>query len=247
MVARGCGASRTVGAIYAECPLSARGLSLEYCLVDPPIPVDCKELGITQVGVKLVERNGVWHIMDWVGSAHYNNVADYVEEVRRFGLSRRLATNLDFKKLTSQSRILLLHSRAYIYNYDEYKNCEPDVEELEGLVPYPVCPRNLPQHKRPEMSTMCARLWYQDVTGGDINASPDDTEGRLRRVIRKMPSFQYFALTAPEGVKPNYKVAIFASFPIANLAVVKDEENGLHNRSLAFAKEARIPVKLVDE
>lgn len=246
-VVRGCG-TRVLGGIYVECPLSPYGLPMEDFLVDPPVPVDAKELGITQVGVKLVERKGVWHIMDWVGSTHYPNVADFVEEVRRFGLSRRLSTTLDFKKLTPQSRILLLHSHAYIYNYDEYKDVEPDLEELQGLVPYPSCPKKLPEHSRPNMDTMCARLWYQDVTGGEsIKAASDDTEARKRCVTRKMPSFEYHALAAPEDVKPDYRVAIFASFPITNLAVVKDEEGGLHHRSMMLAKEARLPVELVDE
>lgn len=249
MVARGCGASRTLGAVYAECPLSPYGNPLEDFLVDPPIPVIPEEIGVTPIGVKLVERKGVWHIMDWVGSTHYNNVADYVEEVRRFGLSRRLSTTLDFKKLTSQSRILLLHSHGYIYNFDEYKKQEPSLEELEGLVPYPECPKELEEHTRPQMKTMCARLWYQDVQGGEAIEKPpeEESKGRLRCVTRKMPAFEYHALVAPEGIKPDYRVAIFASFPITNLAVIKDPEGGTHNRSLALAEEARLPVKLVDE
>lgn len=235
---RGCG-TRVKGGIYAECPLSSYGLPLEEFIVDPPIPVDAKELGVTQVGVKLIDRKGTWHIMDWVGSTHYPNVADYVEEVRRFGLSRRLSTSLDFKKLTSQSRILLLHSHAYIYNFDEYAETEPSLEELANCSPYPSCPKNLPEHIRPNMSTMCIRLWYQDVTGG--------TKIKGRQVTRKMPSFEYQALEAPEDIKPDYRVAIFASFPITNLAVIKDEQGGSHHHSMSLTSEARIPVKLVEE
>jgi hypothetical protein len=248
MVARGCGASRVAGGIYLECPLSPYGMPLEEFLVDPPIPVDTQELGVTPIGVKLVERKGVWHVMDWVGSTHYLNTSDFVEEVRRFGLSRRAATSLDFKKLTSQSRILLLHSHAYIFNYDKYREVEPDKDNLEGLVPYPTCPKNLSEHKRPDMKTMCARLWYQDVVGGEpVETQGKENDARSRCVTRKMPSFEYHALVKPENVDPEYRVAIFASFPITNLAVVKDNEGGTHNRSLMLAEQARIPVALVDE
>jgi len=225
-------------------------MPMENFLVDPPIPVDTQEMGVTPVGVKLVERKGVWHIMDWVGSTHYANVADFVEEVRRFGLSRRLSTSLDFKKLTPQSRILLLHSHAYIYNFDKYQKCEPDEEHLTGLVPYPGCPKKLPQHTRPDMETMCARLWYQDVIQGEETEKMEGTEytdAQLRCVTRKMPSFEYHALVKPEDVDPEYRVAIFASFPIASLEVVKDNTGGTHNRSLMLAEEARIPVQLVEE
>ncbi len=248
-VVRGCG-TRVAGGIYAECPLSPYGMPLENFIVDPPIPIDTQEMGVTPVGVKLVERKGVWHIVDWVGSSHYPNVADFVEEVRRFGLSRRLSTSLDFKKLTPQSRILLLHSHAYIYNYDKYQKQEPKEEHLMGLVPYPSCPKMLAEHLRPNMETMCARLWYQDVTNGEEVERVEGTEytdAQLRCITRKMPSFDYHALVKPEDVEPEYKVAIFASFPITNLAVVKDTEGGTHNRSLMLAEEARIPVELVEE
>ncbi len=247
-IVRGCG-TRVAGGIYAECPLSPYGVPIEDFLVDPPIPVDTQEVGVTQIGVKLVERKGIWHIMDWVGSTHYPNVADYVEEVRRFGLSRRLSTGLDFQKLTPQSRILLLHSHAYIFNYDEYQKKEPDDELLEGLVPYPRCPKKLMQHKRPKMETMCARLWYQDVNGGEeiLVSKEEDSPARIRCVTRKMPSFEYHALVKPPQVEPKYKVAIFAAFPIINLAVVKDDDGGTHNRSMMLAKNARIPVELVEE
>jgi hypothetical protein len=245
---RGCG-RRCAGAVYCECPLSPFGLPIESFLVDPPIVVDTQSLGVTPIGVKLVERNGVWHILDWVGSTHYANVADFFEEVRRLGLSRRLSTTLDFKKLTPQSRILLLHARAHIENYGEYQSKEPARDELLGMVPYADCPKGLPEHTRPQMETMCARLWYQDVTQGEaVEVSEDETsEARKRCVTRKMPSFEYHALTAPEDVEPTYKVAIFASFPITNLAVVKDNEGGSHNRSMMLAEQARIPVELVDE
>lgn len=247
MVTRGCG-TRVAGGLYVECPLSPDGVPMENFLVDPPLPIDDKELGLTPIGVKLVERKGVWHIMDWVGSVHYKNVADYVEEVRRYGLSRRISTTLDFEKLSPQSRILLLHSRASIQNFDEYHKTEPEEEDLYSLVPYPKCPKNLPEHTRPEMNTMCARLWYQDVAEGEpITVCEDDTEARRRTVTRKMPAFEYHGLASPKDVKPDYQLAVFASFPIYNLAVVKDEDGGTHERSMLLAKQSRLPVHLVDE
>jgi hypothetical protein len=249
MAARGCGASRVAGGIYAECPLSPYGKPLEDFLCDPPVVVDVQALGITPIGVKLMERNGVWHILDWVGSTHYPNVGDFVEEVRRLGMSRRLSTTLDFQKLTAESRILLLHARAHIENYEEYQKKEPDLEELFSLVPYPTCPKGLSEHERPNMDTMCARLWYQDVIQGEAveKQEGETSKARLRAVTRKMPAFEYHALTAPEGIEPEYKVAIFASFPVTNLAVVKDNDGGSHNRSMMLAENARIPVNLVDE
>jgi hypothetical protein len=239
-IVRGCG-TRVGGGIYAECPLSPFGCPLEDFLCDPPIPVDANELGITPVGVKLIERNGVWHLLDWVGSSHYKNVADYFEEVRRYGMSRRLSATLDFKKLTAQSRILLLHSNAWIENFEEYSKSEP-AEELLKIFPYSKCPKNLPEHQRDKMESCCFRFLYQDISGGDHHP-----EGDKRTVYRKMPSFDYYGLKAPENVKPKYQLAIFASFPITNLAVINDPEGGTHEKSINLAQVARIPVNLEDE
>lgn len=238
---RGCGDSRQVGSVYAEVPLSPFGRPLEDFLCDPPILIDTNEVGVTPVGVKMFERNGVWHLFDWVGSTHYPNVSDYWEEVRRLGLSRRLPTNLDFKKLTSQSRILLLHSRAWIDNFEEYVKAEPELKDLQ-LLPYNKCPKNLKEHERGKVESMCSRLWYQDVQKADYHP-----EGDKRTVRRKMPAFDYYGLKKPEGAEPKYKVAIFASMPIHNLAVIKDPEGSTHEKAFDLAQMARVPVNLEDE
>ena len=62
---RGCG-SRKKGCVYLECPLSDSGLPIEHFIVDPPLDIDLTAYGVTPVGVKLFERNGVWHVLDWV-------------------------------------------------------------------------------------------------------------------------------------------------------------------------------------
>lgn len=119
-VPRGCGPARDEGGIYAEVGLSPVGLPLSFFLVDPPIPVSCAALGLTPVGVTLIEREGVTHVLDWVGSTHYPNVADFVEETLLFGLSRRLPQTLDFARLGPLSRIILVHGRAHIDNAWQY-------------------------------------------------------------------------------------------------------------------------------
>lgn len=246
-VVRGCG-TRVAGGIYAECPLSPYGMDLEHFLCDPPVVIDPQEMGVTPVGVKLMERNGVWHVVDWVGSTHYPNTADFVEEVRNFGLSRRLPQTLDFKRLTKESRILLVHSRAWIDNFLAYYETENDCGSLDC----DECPKHLKHHEnvkpngKPRFHPLepCIRLWYQDLTDAEADC---ECEKNPRAVVRKMPSFEYKGLCRPENVEPEYKVAIFASFPIHNLAVINDPDGATHNRALKLAEEARIPVNLEDE
>jgi hypothetical protein len=225
-VARGCG-TRKKGGIYFETGLGRHGLPLEYFIVDPPILID--DWHLSPLGVQLIKRNGITHILDWVGSEHYPNVADYLEEVRRFGVSRRLAKTLDFSQISEQTRILLVHARAWVDNFHDYKTWE--------------CPKEYAYHSpevlshEPEGSKrMCSGVWWEDVEGGVMK---DDD----RTIQREMPSFTYYAKQRPDEIKAQYRPAIFASFPCSRLVVVK----GDHEESLAKVSKAAVEVKEVDQ
>lgn len=225
---RGCG-RRVKGAAYLSTPLSGGGLPLENFLIDPPQCIDPDELGVTPVGVKLLEdpsRPGIFHVLDWVGSEHYPNVADFVEELKRFGLSRRIPKTFPFAKLSKDSKILLIHSRAYIGDYKSYKN---------GDKP---CPKCLKGHGDP-LQEMCARLWWSDLEG------TEDADGG--KVVRQMPSFEYTGYACPVYVVPQHAPAIFCSLPIAQIDVIRDGENFTHESAMEKVEKCGLPVVLQDE
>lgn len=233
-VVRGCG-TRKKGGIYFETGLSPNGQPLEYFIIDPPILVE--DWNLSPVGVQLIERNGVTHIIDWVGSEHYPNVADFLEEVRRFGLSRRLSSSLDFSRISERTRILLVHARAWVDNFQEYGSW--------------TCPKEFPGHK-PEVlrqepepdKRMCAGVWWEDIEGGEPpRATRLHGEWDQQDVERRMPSFSYLARQRPEQVTPQYRPAIFASFPCSRLVVVK----GDHETNLDTARKAGVNVAEVEE
>ena len=64
---------------------------------------------MSAVGVTLIERDGVTHVLDVVGREHYPAVELFVDEARRVGVSRRIAVTTDFERLTPDSRLLVLH------------------------------------------------------------------------------------------------------------------------------------------
>jgi len=248
---RGCG-TRKQGAIYAECGLSIWGRPIEHFLVDPPRVSDAGALGLSSIGVKLVEVNGVWHIFDIVGSEHYPNVADFIEEVRAMGASRRLARTLDFSRLTSDSKLVLLHRRAQIDNAGEY------FDAMGAWMPTGWhCPRHVPDHESVRLPpAMCAGLWWVDIEAGAIPAHitrhitpsmcrmPD--ESRLTAVARQMPSFSYNAWARPDGIHPQYRLAIFMVLPITNLAVIRAGD-GSHAEAQRAAEQGRLPVEVCDD
>lgn len=171
--------------------------------------------------------------------------------------------SFDFSKITTKSKILLIHSRAFVTNWQHFG-------EL-------TCPKNLPHHS-PEILTQelesdkrcCSGVWWLDVeiepeTGRSPTASdavlgettqqprPGDMVlgGQLsesleeRRITRVMPSLSYPAFRRPKRILPQYRRAIFLSLPLTNIAVITDGE--ATEKNLEKASQSELPVHLKNE
>lgn len=227
---RGCG-KRVPAGIYAETRLSSGGQPIETFIVDPPKRIDIQSWGLTARGARLIEVGGVWHIFDIVGREHYPHVADMVEEIRRKGASRRLAGNLDFSRLTPESRLVLAHARAVIENYGEYP--QP---------PRVTCPRF--EHLT-RLEETCAGLWWHDIPEGNLAA---DEYGHYQRSIPG--DVTYYATPRMEGVIPQYHHGIFMRLPVTNLAVIAGrnrQEESEAEKSYQAANQSSLPVYMEAE
>lgn len=229
-VHRACG-QRIRGGVYAEARLSEDGLPIEYFLVDPPIPVEIGQLGLASVGVQLIKIQvagtkhlpGVHYIFDVVGQEFYPYPADYVEETRRLGASRRLPANLDFSRLGPGSRLILIHARAVIDDFTGYP--QP---------PWVECPNGIDTHLISPLPEMCAGLWWHDLPG-----TPDEN-GLVLRWIEG--GTQYRGYPRPENADPSYRHGVFFSLPISNLAVIQGAE--ATERNYQAACKSGLPVYL---
>jgi hypothetical protein len=221
-VRRGCG-TRKQGGVYAECGSSRKGKPVEAFLLCPPVVVDDKALGLSPDG-------NVW---DWVGSTHYPNVTDFIEEVRRFGLSRRSPKTIDFSRLGPNSRMILLHSKAHIDDTTLYHT-----ERVGGKaigMEWDWCPLGIHDHSD---VGMCAGLWWEDVE--KVRGHNRDL-GRVCTV--EMPSFEYKAV---EGRPVKHSLAVFASFPITRLAVIRADD-GSHNETAEVVSKSSIKCEVLDD
>jgi hypothetical protein len=127
---------------------------VEEFLIDPPVVIeDAGRLGLTSVGVAVFEREGVTHVVDIVGREHYPTVAEFVDEARRLGVSRRAPRTIDFARITAQSRLLLAHAHAEVANAAKFPTDA-------------VCPCRVQEHVTPRFDGMCARLWWQEPLQG---------------------------------------------------------------------------------
>lgn len=241
-VARGCG-TRKKGGIYLEVGLSPFGMPLEHFLIDPPWPVLGE--GFPNQGVNMVEREGVWHVLDRVGASYYPNVADFVEEARRFGVSRRAQRTLKFGKLTKDSRIILAHPRAYIANWQEFNKALEPFLCIRALLP-DGCPKHIKaEHLRD--NTMCAGLWWEDIDPKLGTVEPADAIKGSRLVRRVMPSFSYEAHRRPEEITPEYQLGAFLSLPLTRIVVVEGGREGFENLEKVRASGCGLPVESVKE
>lgn len=204
-VKRECGV-RYENAVYWELDFGPSGCPVEDFFFDPPrrVPPDVLE-SIPHIGVHWVQRNGVWHLVDRVGLKYYPNPSDVFEETARLGLSRRLPKNLDFSRLTRESRLLLVHDRGWIENWDQW----PDP-------PY-VCPNH--RHTPARDSLCCMGMWWEALTHAEsVGDSP-------RSAVRHMATFDYTGRRCPDDVTPEYWPAFIASFPATRLAVIQGSQS----------------------
>ena len=247
-VVRGCGV-RAKGGVYWELGFSAHGKPIEAFLLDPPIPADIEKLNISPIGVHLIEREGVWHVVDWIGSIHYENVTDFLEEVRRYGVSRRLElTEEQYKMLSQNSRLLAVHVAGIIESpqmyWSERMGQQNSVIEEGYQYDWNLCPKGNEQHQAGAGGKpMCAGLWWEDVLG----VEPLIEGSRLGR--RKMPAFEYFAAAPPNEPEVEHTPAFIASFPLGRIVVIADPDNGTHEDKMKKLSNLQdgIEVDLVEE
>ena len=237
-VTRGCG-TRVGGGLYLECGTGYGGRPLEAFLSDPPIPMTCD----TKVGVELIERGGVVHVLDWIGEQHYPFVTDLLEEGRHFGFSRRIPRTLNLSRLSADSRLLVVHAGGLVVNHEALRPFMPE----RYNTPYTERGKRKAAHKH-----HCGHL---ERTGSPEHHLPDPhkrgctrdlwavppasrvEEGAPPRYVREFASISYEVFPpAPDAPAPEYVSALVASLPITNISVIKARD-GSHQETLEKVKE----------
>lgn len=239
MAARGCG-TRVAGGIYFEVATSPFGKPIDHFLYDPPVelPEGLELPARGQVVLPRPDDSGVYDVYDRIGSEHYPNVQDVIEETRHMGLSRRAAKTTDFALLGRGSMIILAHARAIIENPVPYYDVIGAELPVGGRMWW--CPKHIAEHATFKLYPhMCAGLWRHDIEGGIAT----DAGSVIERIVG---STSYFAYARPEGVNSRAHIGLFAGLPLGGITVIRDDD-GMHHGALDKALLSRLPVSVEDE
>lgn len=252
-VERCCG-FRTEGDVYVECGLSPFGRPIEYFLMDPPVRY---QLPVQYVGVRPFQRKDpetgemVVHLLDHVGRDNYR-VADMVEEIRRYGLSRKIPKTQDMSVfIPGKSKIFLSHSEAMVLNLDKYRTqILPNNLEWFCCSPYEnIYAEHTDKKAFPKFpDDCCSGFWWYDVPPGKYSKlsflinNKDILKVFPNPVVVDMPTFHYIANERPADFEPEYQEAIFAAFPITAIAVIAARDNSHKGTLDRIQKQSHIPV-----
>ncbi len=263
--ARGCGAHRTAGSLYLEIPTTTgpNGRPIEDFLICPPIQPNF-ELPVQ--GQLPFWSGAVLHLVDWIGECFYPNVCDWIEESRVLGISRKISLQFAtsdtganaglsiLEALTPASRLYFAHPRALINNVDDYRD-----GSSSNVLPWS-CPRNVEGHPETDPNDpddgeygppCCVGIYWSDLDSGDPIELPAEMDmvASDRLVQRTLAcGATYIGRTRPVGMIPLYSPAIFARFPVKQLALVRGEnDEHVPVRERLAGLNLNIPIFEVDE
>jgi len=215
---RECGPGRQAGHIYAECGFGPNGAPIESFLIDHPTGVNPEQLGLSSQGITLIERAGVWHIVDIVGETHYPYAADFIEEARAIGISRKLPRTSEFSKLTADSTLILIHPKARLK--------DPQAAASHTIGFHCPCGKG-----HPATDPCAAWHWF---------APPATVQGTLKRRLKRTTYEVKPLFTGAPDLK--FTPAYFMRVPISNLSVIRDRDGRVNPQSRAQANKARLPI-----
>ena len=237
---RGCG-TRSPGGLYACCGASPGGKPVEHFLVDPPIPLDTKPFRAPQ----LFERDGLTHMLIWVGAKYYPYVPDFVEEAKGQGVSRRIPSNFPIEKLSQGSCMYLCHPKAVLPD-----PCHQRVRIAfeEGKVAWS-CPKGYVQHHSPEDVAACevclGLLWPL--------ASLEPGTTKFRGIPSRQVGDTHYELPELSSMirldkhQVDYATGLFAVFPITDLDYIMDERKQVPKELAEKASKTNVPLRAVEE
>ena len=149
------------------------------------------------------DRDGVTHLVVWVGEEHYPNVWDFIEETRHMGASRRVPRTMDFGRLSAESRLFFVHPHA--------------------MASFTDVPSELAAPAQ-AMGTRLDRAKLLPTRSGHGYENEDTEVAGRDAVVRTLPcgaSYQRFDMLDTRFAT---QAAVFMHLPLSRIAIVEDHD-----------------------
>lgn len=251
---RGCG-TRKAGGTYLCCGQSPNGLPIEYFVLDPV------RLWATEWhrGFRIIKGKNCNHVVIFVSDSDYLSPWCFVEEVRRFGASRKVAPTFPFEQLTpGLSRMLFAHKKAYIIP-DLWPMLEAErdapLDDHCSFYHSSGWAKTLPGwHPKVEKLTACTFVhkdlaWWIHREFGTANYATDENEQDIYSI--KMPGFTFNGVIPivgndihekPELLDDYLMAGVFLSLPLTHVEYPHYE----NKKSASKAKDAGYQTFVMD-
>ncbi len=215
-----CGSGRKAGELYLECGTAHGGTHIENMLMDLPMLIDTDIFALSPIGVSTFQDHlGVTHVLDWVGESHYPEIADFIEEARRKGVSRKISHTAPIEGLSAESRLFLAHPRGRVTNAGQ-------LSTPTGFA----CP--------------CGKghSAQDGCIGWAWHALPNHGTGE-----RRLSDASYPVRAGHVPLEAEYGLAVFMVVPITALTVIRTPDGETLEERLERARQTGIPVLIADE
>lgn len=224
-------------------------------LVDPPSPIDAdlvsaqgvtalpRVLGYDQ-DLKVVyardQGKPIMDFYDWVGAHEYPDVALFIEEVFRQGVSRLTPRTTQFGDISRKSEYRLIHPKAVISEPGAHWRNRIGVI-AKRMANTKFCVRHIEEHDEPNIEAMeyypvmCASLYWEDIT------KPSETMVMSRECKIKLADGELVsAATPPAGANAvDRSPGVFMRFPMSafvDFDVIRDPEEHSHESALEILR-----------
>lgn len=221
---RGCG-SMAYGAVYAELSTSPFGIHISNFVICPVW--DLSGLKLSAQGMNIIPRivdgkqdetpdgKPIFDVFDIVGKNHYPYKADFYEEARLFGISRRWPKNTPINQLIpGVSRHYLCSMNGVL---EEIDHAASAVNAQFSNPKQPQCLTGA--HTRQSwdygFGATCSAFWWSEMTANDCFKQGDAW-------YRNRPSLQYQCFPSDEQNK--FHIGAFMWMPVNRFVVTKNQD-----------------------
>lgn len=229
---RNCG-KRIENGLYLCVASSVFGKEIEYFLLDPVLLCDLKPFR-TPIILEGEKHND---ILVYIGKQFYPFVTDYIEEARKYGISRRIPRDFPIEKLTPyESRMFFVHERAIpLFKYQVQQDC----------------PRKL-KHKKTIEDSCVFDLWpLSSLEDFDEKHKVRLVDSWTAEIKIKATEYTVHLPTSPsvnleQKKKYQYHMGIFAAFWVGHLEYVNKNKK-LPTKLRERIKETDFDVEVMEE